>query len=184
MKSIYFTLVAAVTLTGCSHFFNGDQKHAHLPDMNLKSISSKVMSKSGSKVVGDLRFTQKAEGVELTVDMKGVDPNTVHGFHIHENGDCSAKDAKSAGGHFNPTGHQHGSPKDVKHHLGDLGNVKADKNGMIKGKIIIDGATIEEKGTYSILNRSVILHAKADDLKSQPSGAAGARIACAVISNK
>lgn len=181
MKSIYTALISIITLTGCSHFFNGDQKHAHLMDMNIAPINAKVLSKSGSSVVGNLRFTQKADGVELNVDMKGIDPGTNHGFHIHENGDCSGRDAKSAGGHFDPTEHKHGSPESKMHHLGDLGNIKADKNGMIKKSIMIPGATISGERAFSIINRSVILHSKADDFTSQPSGNAGARIACAVI---
>ena len=183
MKKLVLCFLSSSLLLSCSHFFEGKQGHTHLTDMMVDPIDTKMLARSGSSVTGKLRFTQKADGVELDVDIKGVDPSSVHGFHIHEIGDCSAKDAKSAGGHYNPTGHKHGSPDKERHHLGDLGNVKADKEGMIKEQIMITGATIEEGKEFSILNRAVILHAEADDLKSQPSGAAGARIGCAVITN-
>ena len=175
------TLLAIATLAGCSSFFEAEQDHTHLKDMMIDPIDSKLMARSGSNVVGDLRFTQKADGVQLDVELKGVDPESTHGFHIHENGDCSSKDAKSAGGHFNPTDHKHGSPEGKMHHLGDLGNVTADKDGMVKKSIMIKGASIEDGQEYSILDRAVILHAEADDYKSQPSGNSGSRIACAVI---
>ena len=181
MKNLLTVSIVGILFTGCSHFFNGEQKHAHLTDMKLKPINAKVMSKSGSNVVGDLRFTQKTDGVQLNVSLKGLKPNSKHGFHIHENGDCSAKDAKSAGGHYNPQGHDHGAPNAQMHHLGDLGNLKADKNGMVEKTIDIPAATIEKSNEFSILNRAVIVHSEPDDMKSQPSGNAGKRIACAVI---
>lgn len=181
MKNLLTISIVGIVLTGCSHYFNGDQKHAHLTDMKLPAINAKVMAKSGSNVAGDLRFTQKANGVQLDVSLKGLKPNSEHGFHIHENGNCSAKDAKSAGGHFNPEGHNHGSPDSKMRHLGDLGNLKADQNGMVKKTIQIPAATIEKSKKFSIFNRAVIVHKDADDMISQPSGNAGIRIGCAVI---
>lgn len=181
MKKLMYVSTLAVVLTGCSHYFNGEQKHAHLSDMKLPPINTNVVAKSGSNVAGELRFTQEADGVNLDVTLKGLSPNSTHGFHIHETGDCSAKDATSAGGHYNPGKHKHGAPDMKMQHLGDLGNIKADKNGMVRKTIMIPAASIEKSKKFSIFNRAVVVHAKADDMSSQPSGDAGKRIACAVI---
>ena len=104
-----------------------------------------------------------------------------HGLHIHELGDCRAPDASSAGGHFNPQGSEHGGPEDAIRHAGDLGNVRSDANGLAQSEITVTGISLGTGGD-SIVGRSVIVHAKPDDLTSQPSGNAGPRIACGLIS--
>lgn len=139
-------------------------------------------SKSGSKVTGTVTFTQTGGGtVKVTADIKGLAPGK-HGFHIHENGDCSGKDAKAAGGHFNPTRVKHGGPNAAVHHIGDLGNITAGANHEAKVSATFDFLSLQ--GVNSIVGRSVIVHERADDLHSQPSGNAGARIACGVIKLK
>jgi Cu-Zn family superoxide dismutase len=104
----------------------------------------------------------------------------MHGFHIHENGDCSAPDGSSAGGHFNPTDQNHGGPDASVHHIGDLGNIRADENGNATYEATLSFLSLGD-GENSILNRGLIVHALEDDLVSQPTGAAGARLACGVI---
>lgn len=132
-------------------------------------------------VRGIVHFTARPDGgVHIVATLHGLQPNSRHGFHIHEYGDCSAADFSSAGGHYNPQGHPHGGPQSPRHHAGDLGNIKADAQGdahldMTVHDISIDG------GHNPIIGRAVIVHANADDLKSQPSGDAGSRIACGVI---
>ena len=102
-----------------------------------------------------------------------------HGFHIHEFGDCSAPDGTSAGGHFNPSGEPHAGPKDAARHTGDLGNVEAGKDGTATLEYVDAKAAFD--GPNSILGRGVIVHEKVDDLKTQPTGNAGARLACGVV---
>jgi Cu-Zn family superoxide dismutase len=102
-----------------------------------------------------------------------------HGFHIYNIGDCSAADDSSSNGHFNPTGMPHGGPRDGLRHLGDLGNINANKLGI--ARFAFTDNRISLKGVNSIIGHSVVVHAEADDLKSQPSGNAGARVACGVI---
>lgn len=136
---------------------------------------------SGSSVSGELRFHQDGETVRITGMVQGLAPGE-HGLHIHTVGDCSAPDASSAGGHFNPEDDSHGSPDEPigRHHLGDLGNITADASGV--AKVNKEDAEMSlETGENSILGRAVVVHADADDLVSQPSGAAGARIGCGVI---
>ncbi len=129
-----------------------------------------------SNVHGWVKFTQKGRKVEITGEVTGLTPGK-HGFHVHEFGDCSSKDGSSAGGHFNPEGKDHGSPHSKDRHVGDLGNITADKDGT--AKIMISDSVVSLHGPHSILGRSIIVHAKEDNLKDIAS--AGARIGCGVI---
>lgn len=131
-----------------------------------------------SKVTGKVVFTKVADGVEIAAELTGLAPGE-HGFHVHEFGDCSMMDGTCAGGHFNPTGAPHGGPDSEKRHAGDFGNIKADASGKATYKRVDKLITLN--GDHSIIGRSIIVHAKADDLKTQPSGDAGARIGCGVI---
>ncbi len=134
----------------------------------------------GSTVQGVIRFTQAAHGVRVTGKISGLNPGK-HGFHIHEYGDCSDPAGKSAGGHFNPAGTPHGdrSQPAMKRHVGDLGNIVADKHGVAQIDFI--DPQISFSGPNNIIGRAVVVHGQADDLMSQPSGAAGPRKACGVI---
>lgn len=140
-------------------------------------------AKSGSNVTGTVRFEEvMVEGVpavRVTVDASGVPPG-VHGFHVHEKGDCSAPDATSAGGHFNPGNEPHGAPNAGAHHAGDFGNVEANPESRVNVSYIMHGVTLGS-GTSSIAGKAIVLHADPDDLKTQPTGNAGGRIACGVI---
>jgi superoxide dismutase, Cu-Zn family len=144
---------------------------------DVTKATAKLESKSGSQVTGTVTFTKAGEDVEVVADIQNLKPGK-HGFHLHEKGDCSAADAASAGGHFNPTHQHHGGPSTPEHHVGDLGNIEADASGKAhldwKGKLQLSGAE-------SIIGKSVVVHEKEDDLKSDPAGNAGARIACGVI---
>ncbi len=132
----------------------------------------------GSKVRGTVTFRREASGILIVARVTGLKPGK-HGFHVHEKGDCSAHDAKSAGGHFNPTNMPHGSPHDSQRHAGDFGNLTADRSGKAHYNRV--DTMIAFEGAKSIIGRAVIVHAKADDLRSQPSGDAGDRLACGVI---
>lgn len=132
-----------------------------------------------AKVHGVVRFSQTDDGVQVVADLQGLEPNSVHGFHIHEFGDCSSADGSSAGGHYNPEKHQHGKPGEENRHGGDMGNVQADGDGKVHLDLVMRGLTIAG-ARNPIIGRAVIIHAKADDF-SQPVGNAGARIGCGVI---
>ena len=148
---------------------------AHAQDVTRASAT--LESKSGSQVTGTVTFTKTGDEVRVVADIQGLKPGK-HGFHIHEKGDCSAADAASAGAHFNPTMKHHGGPATLDHHSGDLGNIEADASGKAhldwKGKMSIAGKD-------SIIGKSIVVHEKEDDLKTDPSGNSGARIACGAI---
>lgn len=152
---------------------------------------AKLESRSGSNVHGTVTFTetertasdgQPERRVHVQYDLHGLTPNETRGFHIHMVGNCDSPDAMSAAGHFNPEGHQHGAMDHSQSHAGDLGNIKADQNGNASGLIRdLRKFTLRERVPTSVMWRSVIVHAKADDLVTQPTGNAGARVACGVI---
>ena len=133
-----------------------------------------------SGVKGTVRFTPEGDGLKVVAEVEGLKPNSTHGFHIHEYGDCSAPDGSSAGSHYNPEGHQHAGPDADQRHAGDLGNLKSDASGKAKLELTMKGISVNgEKNP--IIGLAVIVHEKQDDLKSQPTGDAGGRIACGVI---
>jgi len=132
----------------------------------------------GNNTRGTVRFTSESGGVRVTAEVTGLTPGD-HGFHIHEHGDCSAPDATSAGGHFDPTNQPHAAPDAEARHIGDLGNLKADSNGRAQLNYLDSKLTMS--GPNSIIGRAVIVHADRDDLKTQPTGDAGARLACGRI---
>lgn len=132
----------------------------------------------GSKVKGKVVFTQTAGGVKIVGEFEGLSPGK-HGFHIHEGRDCSGDEAEGAGAHFNPTVQAHAGPDSFRRHMGDLGNIVADPSGIAHYEKIDRIITLEGRNT--IIGRTVVVHADADDFKTQPAGASGAKIACGVI---
>jgi Cu-Zn family superoxide dismutase len=150
----------------------------HEDDTNIAQAVAVMNPTEGSDTRGVVTFTRTETGISVVADMVGLEPGP-HGFHIHEFGDCSATDGTSAGGHFNPTGAEHAGPEDSERHVGDLGNITADEDSTAHHEIV--DAHITFSGPNSIIGRGVIVHADADDLTSQPTGAAGARVACGVV---
>lgn len=140
-----------------------------------------VMPKSGTDTQGTAKFTQSGGEVELDLNVYKLTPG-IHAVHIHEKGDCSAADASSAGGHWNPTTENHGKWGHDEHHMGDIGNLNADKNGTARLVFSTDkwclGCTDETK---NIVGKSLVIHAAADDFKTQPTGNAGGRVGCIEI---
>ncbi|MFL6527384.1 MAG: superoxide dismutase family protein [Chthoniobacterales bacterium] len=132
----------------------------------------------GSNVGGTVTFTASGDEVKVVADITGLTAGK-HGFHIHEFGDCSDPKAASAGGHFNPEHKQHGAPDAADRHAGDLGNIEADASG--KAHLELTDKVMKLSGNDSILGHAVIVHEKGDDLKTQPTGDAGGRLACGVI---
>lgn len=133
----------------------------------------------GNEVSGTVRFEQTGDGLAVHVDLTGLPPNSQHGFHVHEVGDCSAPDATSAGDHYNPEGHPHALPNGAARHAGDMGNVESDDNGEVHTQLLIDTMSVDGEQP-SVIGRAVIVHAQPDD-GGQPTGNAGARIACGVV---
>ena len=133
---------------------------------------------SGNNVTGTVTFTASGNEVKVVADVTGLTPGK-HGFHVHEFGDCSSPDGNSAGGHFNPTHKQHGAPDAADRHDGDLGNVVADSSG--KAHLEWTDKVMKLSGPDSIIGRSMIVHGQEDDLKTQPTGNSGGRLACGVI---
>ena len=132
----------------------------------------------GSGVSGTVTFAKVEGGVKVTARVTGLKEGA-HGFHVHEFGDCSVADGTSAGGHFNPSASPHAGPHDAQRHTGDLGNIAAVADGVGVLEYVDSRAAFE--GPNSILGRGVIVHVGADDLKTQPTGNAGGRLACGVI---
>ena len=181
MKLRILPLAAALAaLAGCASQPASDAA-AHSAG-TASSAHAALAPASGSLVSGTLTFMPMGDGVHVTGDIGGLAPNSTHGFHIHETGDCSAADASSAGGHFNPSGEAHGRASAPHHHLGDNDNLVADANGVAHVNAHFAGVVLGGGGADDIVGKAVIVHANPDDYASQPSGNAGARIACGVIS--
>jgi len=127
---------------------------------------------------GEVTFTAESGGVHVVGSFSGLVYGE-HGFHVHEKGDCSAPDGTSAGGHFNPATQPHAAREATARHVGDLGNLKADPYGLARVDFV--DKTLSLSGPNSIIGKAVIIHEKADDFTTQPTGNAGARQACGVI---
>ena len=146
------------------------------------SAAATLMPTSGSTATGTVTLTQLGDGsVRVNVDLTGVPPG-VHGFHIHDKGDCG-DNGNAAGGHYNPASTAHGAPSADPHHAGDFGNVTADADGRVRTEFTTRSVTVEA-GPMTAIGHAVILHANPDDLVTQPTGNAGARIACGVVGMK
>lgn len=153
--------------------------HSHAEAAPVTKAIAVLQATAGNDVTGTVTFTQVETGVRVQATVNGLEPNKEHGFHVHEFGDVSAPDGTAAGGHFNPEAMDHGGPDAKMRHVGDLGNIKADANGI--GVYDRIDTKLALHGPNSILGRGLIVHEGTDDLESQPTGNAGARIAQAVI---
>jgi Cu-Zn family superoxide dismutase len=150
--------------------------HSNAQDM-VKAIAV-LNPTQNNKVTGTVTFSKVGLGVKMVADIKGLTPGA-HGFHIHQFGDCSAPNADSAGGHFNPQAKKHGAPESMERHAGDFGNLIADGNG--RAYLERTDAVISLSGPDSIIGRGIIVHEGSDDMMTQPTGNAGGRVACGVI---
>jgi superoxide dismutase, Cu-Zn family len=141
-----------------------------------------LLPTKGNDVRGSVTFTPARRGKAVAVagHITGLTPGP-HGMHVHVKGDCTAPDASSAGGHFDPGGHPHSSPDEPVRHAGDLGNVIADADGIADFGFEVEGLSVGADAA-SIIGRALIIHADADDLRSQPSGNSGKRLACGLVS--
>ena len=172
MKTLYLIGAGVASLgflSGC----------ASTPDGAVATAA--LAARSDSRVSGNVSFSETASGLKIWGKIAGLTPGA-HGFHIHETGDCSAPDAMSAKGHFNPSTKTHGHHGDQEHHSGDMPNLMADAQGNATYSFELTGLSLS--GPNGVLGRSVVVHADPDDYKSQPAGNSGKRIACGVITSR
>ncbi|MGH8054776.1 MAG: superoxide dismutase family protein [Stenotrophomonas sp.] len=152
------------------------------PAMDKPVATAQLQPTKDSSVAGTITFSVVDGMLRASGDISGLKPDSEHGFHIHEKGDCSAPDATSAGGHFNPMHAKHGMIVMAFHHGGDMPNIKADAQGNAHVDGPVPSSVNAGKGdAFDIIGRGLIVHADPDDYKTQPTGNAGARLACAVI---
>ena len=169
MKSIMTAIAAAVLLTACQT----------TPEESPRA-NAQLKPTKGSKTIGEATFEQVGDKVRVVVFVQGLKPGQEHGLHIHEVGDCSSGDGMSTKGHFNPYDKPHAHHATPNRHAGDLPSLKANKDGRANVQVDLDVITVAP-GAASIVGRGLIVHADPDDYTTQPTGNAGARIACGVI---
>jgi Cu-Zn family superoxide dismutase len=163
-----------------------EDKKANKEELGLKGktvAKADIEAKSGSKVGGTATFTDDGKGgLVLRIDVKDAPPG-VHAVHIHEKGDCSSPDGKSAGDHWNPTHMEHGKwgAPGEHHHLGDIGNLEVKPDGT--GTITLETTKWAAAGgtPNDVIGHAIIVHGGVDDFKTQPTGNAGPRLGCGVI---
>ena len=142
--------------------------------------TAELQPASGSSVKGTVHFEQHKHGmVKVSGKIRGLAPESEHGFHIHEKGDCSSADGSSAGGHFNPGNAGHGKHGRGTRHAGDLPNLRANAEGVATLEYETDQISLN--GDANITELAVVVHADPDDFTSQPAGNAGTRLACGVV---
>ena len=169
MQRIFAVLVLAASVAGCQSMREDGPK-----------ATATLTPTKGSTVRGNVSFVQSGSKVRVTANVTGLKPNGEFGFHIHEAGDCSSGDGMSTKGHFNPYGKAHAHAGTPERHAGDLTSLKSDASGNASLTVDLDVISVSP-GPASIVGRGLIVHAQADDFKTQPTGNAGARSACAVI---
>jgi Cu-Zn family superoxide dismutase len=147
------------------------------------SAVAELQPTKGSSAGGTITFTQSGDKVRVAGGVRGLKPGQEHGFHIHEAGDCSSGDGMSAKGHFNPQAKPHAHPSTTERHAGDMLALKADDYGNAHVDATLDIITVAP-GPTSVVGRGLIVHASPDDYRTQPTGNAGARLACAIINRK
>ena len=171
-----FGWALALAAAGCA-FVRGENAQDVVSQRIEKAVCV-LQPTQGSEVHGKVTFTRTADGIRIVADVEGLSPGK-HGFHVHEWGDLDCPDGKCTGGHFNPEGLLHGGPDSAVRHVGDLGNLVAGDDGRAHYERV--DRVIAFEGPHSIIGRAIIVHAGEDDLRSQPTGNAGARLAYGVI---
>jgi Cu-Zn family superoxide dismutase len=175
-KLVTRTLAIATALTLCVASGFGQAKPVKKKTVELKDAKGND--------VGTATIVSKGAGVEVKLALKGLPPGE-HAVHFHQNAKCDPPDFKSAGPHFNPTGKQHGLQNPQGHHAGDMPNFTVKENGTAKATVkdedVVLGTGSESNSLFAKGGTAIMIHAKADDMKTDPAGNAGDRIACGVI---
>ena len=168
MKTPLILLASAALLVACASTPPGPR------------ASAQLQSTIGNSTSGSVNFVQTGTKVLVSGEVRGLKPNAEHGFHVHEKGDCSSGDGMSTGGHFNPSGAPQGNHGSGMHHTGDLPSLKADAGGV--ARFSFESSTIAVgSGITNVVGKGLIVHRDPDDYKTQPTGNAGPRLACAII---
>jgi Cu-Zn family superoxide dismutase len=160
----------AAALAGCASMGMGGAKPTAVADLQPTT---------GNNARGKVTFTQDGDVVRVSATLSGLKPGAEHGFHVHEKGDCSSGDGMSTGGHYNPEGKPHGPPN-AAHHAGDMPAIVADAYGGANAAFTLRGVSVGG-GAADLVGKGLIVHRDPDDYRTQPTGNAGPRIACAVI---
>ncbi len=168
MTQFLWPIAAVVLLSACASTPTGP------------AASAQLIPTRGNSVTGEVNFVQQGEKVRVSGEIRGLKANAEHGFHVHDKGDCSSGDGMSTGGHFNPLGHAHGAHGMGQHHVGDLPSLKADASGIARFNFESTSLAVGS-GKADVVGRGLIVHRDPDDYKTQPTGNAGPRLACAVI---
>ena len=169
MNRRILSIVVAFGLAGCANFVAPGS-----------AATAKLEPTRGNTATGTVTFSTVGDKVRVEANLSGLKPDAEHGFHVHEKGDCSSGDGMSTGGHFNPLGKSHGPHGAMERHAGDLPSLKADAAGNATLSVMMDVISVSS-GAASVIGRGMIVHRDPDDYKTQPTGNAGPRIACAVI---
>ena len=169
MTRTLIAVASAAALAGCASMGMGTKP----------SAVADLQPTTGNTARGQVTFTQDGDSVRVSARLTGLKPGAEHGFHVHEKGDCSSGDGMSTGGHFNPDAKPHG-PQNAPHHAGDMPAVVADAYGNATSAFTLKGVSIGS-GAADLVGRGLIVHRDPDDYRTQPTGNAGPRIACAVI---
>ncbi|GGM37101.1 superoxide dismutase [Paraliobacillus quinghaiensis] len=168
MKKTFLIPIVLLILTAC-------QQEDYSP-------MTVTMYNQANDAIGTAKLSESADGVSVELSAEGLEPG-LHGIHVHEYAKCDPPDFQSAGNHYNPDGKEHGLMHPEGSHLGDMPNIEVDGDGTVEAELLVPGATLTE-GNYSLLQgegTSIVIHEKQDDGVSQPSGDAGKRIACGLI---
>ncbi|MDD2545567.1 MAG: superoxide dismutase family protein [Burkholderiaceae bacterium] len=165
---LILSALASASIVGCAAYATGP------------SATAQLQATRGNNTTGTVRFVQDGEKVRISGEVRGLRPNSVHGFHVHDKGDCSSGDGMGTGGHFNPGGKPHGQHGHGEHHTGDLPSLVADAQGVARFNLVSHSIRVGS-GAQEIVGRGLIVHRDPDDYATQPTGNAGPRLACAVI---
>jgi Cu-Zn family superoxide dismutase len=172
-------LLAAALACGMTFSFAGCASTGAHADSSAAEAVAVITPTKGNATAGTVHFKQLEGGkIQVNVALTGLTPG-LHAMHVHEYGDITSADGTSAGGHYNPEGHQHGAPMAEMRHAGDFGNITADDKGVANVELTFTDVTIA--GHHNpIAGHALVIHAKTDDF-TQPVGNAGARVGVGVI---
>ena len=174
----YLACTALILVAGCSR--DADENSA--ANAVTEAPAGATLKQADGTDIGMVTLSEDGNGVTVKVEAAGLKPGA-HGIHLHTVGRCDGPKFESAGPHWNPTGKQHGRDNPQGAHLGDLANLDLGENGRGTSTFLVSGATLTggENPLLDLDGAALVIHAKADDYKTDPSGASGDRIACAVL---
>lgn len=190
-KTRFLGLPAVLAVVGCGQPNRDTPKEAGTPPgseetarpSTAEHAMARIEGKSGSSLSGEATLTGREDSVEIIVRVSNATPG-VHAVHLHENGDCSASDAASAGEHWNPAGAQHGMRGSGSFHAGDIGNIEVGSDGMGTLTVVVTDWSLHSGSGHNPVGKAIVIHAQGDDFATQPDGGAGQRVGCGVIESR